>query len=67
MNNPSGDVLEAFKRVGARPEGQVILGFLVQQRDMTYARLAHEADAVVLRTLQGEAQSLTALIQALKP
>lgn len=67
MNAPNGDELEAFQRLAARPEGQVVLGFLQRSTADVAKRLAYEHDAVVVRVLQGHAQVLDVLLKAWKP
>lgn len=67
MNMPSGDELEAVKRLAARPEGHMFLGYLQQAMSDTGKRLMYEHDAVVVRVLQGNAQVLDILLKAWKP
>lgn len=67
MNAPTSDVLEAIKRIAARPEGQKILEYLQSNMRDTTARLAQERDPVTVRVLQGHAQVLTVLMKDWKP
>jgi len=67
MNAPTGEALDAIKRVAGRPEGQKILEYLQTSMNLTNARLAQERDPVMLRVLQGEAQTLTVLMRDWKP
>jgi hypothetical protein len=67
MNSPTGEEREAFQRVAARPEGQVVLGYLQQAMNLVSQRLVQERDPVALRIWQGQAQILDVLLKAWKP
>lgn len=67
MNSPSGEEREAMQRIAARPEGQVVLGYLRKNADTVQQRLVQERDPVALRIWQGQAQVLDMLLKEWKP
>jgi hypothetical protein len=67
MISPTGDEREAIQRIAARPEGQVVLGYLRKNADTINQRLVQERDPVALRIWQGQAQVLDGLLKEWKP
>lgn len=67
MRAPTPDVQEAFQRIAARPEGQLLRDYL--QRCMADAQvaIAQEHDVTVVRMTQGHLQLLGRLLGYWKP
>lgn len=66
MRQPSAPVLEAIKRVAARPEGLQIREYLTGEMNNTMKLLIANNDPQLVRALQGEARVLDELLMVWK-